>query len=515
MTEAREIELLKKLREQDAEIIALLREENALLKQKVDLLVKRIFGAGSEKLDPKQLELFLSQGELGKECASSEKEGASLTPIAAVARTESKLRRERTRRIPENLPTIQEIIEPEVVKAAPQEWRQIGEEVSEQLDYEPARFLRRLLIRPKYVHREDQDLAPITAPLPPALQERCTAAPGLLAQVVVSKYCDHLPLYRQEYIYWSRHDVWLPRQTLARWVDLTAFWLQPIYDHICAEVTGGGYVQVDETPVRYLEPGNGKAKQGYLWVCNRPRVGVVFHWETSRAAQCIDNIIPVDFEGVLQCDAYAAYGSYAGQRDRIKLAGCLAHARRKFFEAKEQAPQAAGWVLRQIQLLYAVEERLRRERVGPQKRQALRASESAMMHRRIRHYLVRLKTRKRYLPRSLMGKAIDYALDNWRALEVYLGDGRVEIDNNLVENAIRPTAIGKKNWLFFGDADAGQRSAVIYTIIENCRHHDIDPYAYLRDVLTKLPALTNRQIAEVTPAAYAKALQKQELRAAS
>ena len=372
---------------------------------------------------------------------------------------------------------------------------------------------------PPPVRRKDADAAPITAPLPPSLQERCIAAPGLLAQVIVAKYCDHLPLYRQEHIFWSRHGVWLPRQTMARWVDLVAFWLKPVYEFICAEVTGGGYVQMDETPVRFLEPGSGKAQMGYLWVCNRPGVGVAFHWETSRSAQCIDNIIPADFKGVLQCDAYAAYGSFAQRKDRperkIELAGCMAHARRKFFEAKEQAPQVGGWLLRQMQHLYAIEDRLRKERAGPRKIEAVRASENAMVHRRLHRLLTRLKTQKCYLPQSAMGRAVDYALKNWEALEVYLSDGRVQIDNNLVENAIRPTAVGKKNWLFFGDADAGQRSAIVYTIVENCRRHGLDPYAYLRDVLTALPESTNRQIGELTPAAYAKALQKPELRAVS
>lgn len=528
MSDESEIELLRKLRKQDAKTIALLNEkiallgqENTLLKQKVDLLVKRLFGAGSEKLDPKQLELLLGGGEAGKECASSEKEEAAsnIIPIAIDPRPERKPKRERRQRLPENLPVVEEIIEPEIVKAAPQNWRRIGEEVSFQLDYEPARFFQRRTVRPTYVSRKEADAAPVTASLPETVQERCGAAPGLLAQVIVAKYCDHLPLYRQEYIYSSRHGVWLPRQTLARWVDLVAFWLKPIYDHIRAEVTGGGYVQVDETPVRYLEPGNGKAKLGYLWVCNRPGAGVAFHWETSRAAQCIDNIIPMDFDGVLQCDAYAAYDSFAQRQDRpqrrVKLAGCAAHARRKFVEAKEQAPQMAGWILKQFQNLYAIEERLRKRREGPKKREAARASENAMIHRRLRRLLVRLKTKKRYLPQSGMGKAIDYTLKNWESLEVYLCDGRVEIDNNLVENAIRPTAVGKKNWLFFGDADAGQRSAIVYTIIENCRRHGLDPYAYLRDVLTALPKATNRQIGDFTPAAYAKALQKPDLRAAS
>jgi transposase len=187
---------------------------------------------------------------------------------------------------------IEEVIVPEPVKAAPQDWRRIGEEVSERLDYEPARFLRRRTVRPKYVQRGVLDAVPIVAPLPEGLLERSLVAPGLLAQIVVSKYCDHLPLYRQESIYWTRHQVWLPRQTMAEWVGLAAEWLTPIYHQIRADILEHGYVQVDETPIRYLAPGHGRTKLGYLWACGVPRGDVLFHWEASRAASCLDNIIP-------------------------------------------------------------------------------------------------------------------------------------------------------------------------------------------------------------------------------
>ena len=162
---------------------------------------------------------------------------------------------------------------------------------------------------------------------------------------MVSKYCDHLPLYRQESIYWSRHQVWLPRQTMAEWVGLAADWLKPIYRQIREDVLGSGYVQIDETPIRYLEPGHGKTKLGYLWTYGAPRQDVVFHWETSRAAKCLENIIPGDFSGTLQSDGYQAYRSFARDRgDTIVLAGCMAHVRRKFYEAKDQAPQSGGLV---------------------------------------------------------------------------------------------------------------------------------------------------------------------------
>ena len=486
----REAELTRQLE-------AVLRE-NALLRQKVDLLVKRVFGSSSEKLSPDQLELLLAlSGTAPAAVAPAEKPA---TP--AIVRPQ----KERAPRLPEHLPVIEEVLDPEAVKAAPEQWRRIGEEVSEQLDYEPGRFLRRRLVRPKYVRRDDRDAAPVIAPLPARLQDGSLPTPGLLAHVLVSKYCDHLPLYRQEKIYARRHGVNLPRQTLARWVELAADRLQPIYREIKSGVMSGGYVQVDETPVDYLDPGRGRTGQGYLWTCASAQGDVVFHWETSRAASCLGNIVPVDFTGTLQCDGYAAYPSFAKQHPQpIMLAGCWAHVRRKFHEAREQSPKISGWFLRQIQLLYQVEAALREKKAGPALRVAVRAGASWVIVERLHRALIR--HRSRHLPKSLLGQAIDYALAQWATLAVYLGDGRVEIDNNRVENAIRSTAVGKRNWLFMGEAGAGQRGAILYTVVESCRRRGLDPHAYLKDVLTRLPAMTTSQLPEILPAAWAKARQ--------
>jgi transposase len=488
--------------------IAELEKENALLRQKIDALARKIYGVSSEQLDPGQL-LLLLQG--------LDEPGKAPEPVVAEAPRRSKVPsppRSRTPRLPDHLPVIEEVIEPALVKTAPQDWRKIGEEVTERLDYEPARFLRRRIVRPKYVQRGLLDAVPVIAPLPPALLERSIVAPGLLAQIVVAKYCDHLPLYRQESIYWTRHHVWLPRQTMAEWVGLAADWLKLIYERIRTEVLNSGYLQVDETPIRYLAPGHGQTKLGYLWTCHAPRGDVVFHWQTSRAATCLEKIIPVDFTGTIQCDGYEAYDCFAKRRgEKIVLAGCLAHVRRKFHEAKETAPKVVGWFLRHFQNLYKLEAHLRQSRAGPKRRQAERACWSRPVLLRLHRALVRLKTVRRYLPQSLLGKAIDYALNQWSALLVFLDDGRLEIDNNLVENAIRPTAIGKKNWLFFGEADAGERSAILYTIIESCRRRGIDPLAYLRDVFTRLPSMTNWQIKDITPGAWAKAQLRRDLRA--
>jgi len=492
----REQELTRQL-EQCQQALVEARRENALLRQKIDLLVKRVFGASSEQLPSAQLELLLQLPENA---------AVAVTVVPPQKERSRGGRKERVARLPENLPVVEEVIDPEPVKAQPAQWRCLGEEVSEQLDYEPGRFFRRRIVRRKYVHRTNPDLAPLIAALPARLLDRSLPAPGLLAQIVVGKYCDHLPLYRQEQIYAQRHGVHLPRQSLARWVELAADWLKPIYAQIRTGVMGGGYVQVDETPVDYLEPGHGQTKQGYFWTCSRPGGDVFFRWETSRAAACLDHIIPVDFTGTLQCDGYAAYRAFArGRSGTIALAGCWAHVRRKFFEALAQSPKTAVWIMRQIQNLYRVEARLREQRAGPRLRGAVRAHESQPIVERLQRTLVRLKSSGRHLPQSLLGLALDYALGQWATLDVYLGDGRVEIDNNLVENAIRPTALGKKNWLFVGEADAGERGAIIYTIIESCRRRGLDPYAYLRDVLTRLPRMTNHQIPEVTPETWAKA----------
>jgi Transposase and inactivated derivatives len=490
-----------------------LRREVVLLRQKIDLLVRRIFGRGSETLSPDQLELLLGgepEGAPSKADASWMAQEADPQHEA----TRRKGRRSAKERWPEDLPVIEEVLDPEEVKAAPQEWRRIGAEVSESLDYEPARFLRRRLVRNKYVPRHGLDVVPVIAPLPAMLQERCMAAPGLLAAIVVGKYCDHLPLYRQEAIFASRHGITLPRQSQARWIELAADWLRPIYDAIGEEIRSGGYVQIDETPIRYLSPGNGQTKLGYLWTTCRPRGDVIYHWETSRSARCLDNVIPVNFTGTIQCDAYAAYPGFARKRG-LALAGCWAHARRAFYEAREHAPQAAGFILGQIAHLYRIEARLRKTHASPKLRAIVRGSESAPILTRIRRALLRWKTSRRFLPKSTLGKAIDYTLSNWSLLEVYVHDGHIEIDNNSVENSIRPTAIGKKNWLFIGAADAGQRSAILFTIIESCRRRSINPFDYLRDVLTRLPSMTNWQIKDITPSAWATARRPTPLKRAA
>jgi transposase len=503
MSDPRETELLEQIEARDAQI-ARLEKERQLLQQRIDYLLRQIYGARSEKMDANQLQLLFQElqalgPELGK---GSSPEGFEIDP----PRRSKVSGKSRSPRIPEDLPIVEEIIVPEEVKADPQAWRRIGEEVSKRLDFEPARFFRRHIVRPKYVRRDDSDAAPVIAKLPPCILEGSIVTAGLLAQILVAKYCDHLPLYRQESIYQSRHGVELSRQLMAQWVGVAADWLTLIYQQIHTGVMEEGYLQIDETPIRYLAPGHGKTKTGYFWTMHRPGGDVVFSWQTSRAASCLEKIIPVDFSGIIQCDGYAGYDAFARRHPgEVELVGCWTHARRKFVEALEQAPRQAALVLHLMQNLYRTEARLRQCRAGPKLRSIARNIEARPVIARLRCLLLGWKNKKRFLPQSLMGKAIEYALGQWDSLLPYLKDGRLEIDTNLVENAIRPTAVGKKNWLFIGEANAGDRSAIIYTIIESCRRRGIDPYAYLRDVLTRLPASTNWQIKDLTPEAWAKA----------
>ena len=260
-----------------------------------------------------------------------------------------------------------------------------------------------------------------------------------------------------------------------------------------------------QTMIEYLEPGNGETKQGYFWTFKRPGGDCFFAWHTSRAATCLHKIIPADFSGTLQCDGYGAYPAFANRHQgKITLAACWAHVRRKFVEAKGAASMHAGFILLQIQHLYRIEAKLRAQNAGPRLRQAVRSAQSRMIIERIGKALITMKRSSCHTPQSAMGKAINYTLSLWPMLQVYLENGRLEIDNNLVENAIRPTAIGKKNWLFIGEAEAGQRSAVFYTIIEACRSRGIDPFEYLRDVFTRMPAMKASDYAQLLPDAWAR-----------
>ena len=473
--------------------------ENKLLRQKLALFLQRYFGGTkNESLDPKQLELLLAGLEaVSAPAPVAEKPVAPRTSITA---------RPTRQPLPAHLETERVVLEPEEVRQQPEAWRKLGEEVTEELDWKPAKFIRRLYIRPKYANAERI----VIAPLPARLIEKGLPGAGLLTQVIVGKYEDHLPLYRQEKIYRERHGVNLSRQTLCGWVEAAAEWLAPIYREMKAALLARDYLQADETPIRYLDPDvRGKSQSGWLWTYSRPEGDVVFEWQISRSREGPREFLK-SFRGKLQTDGYSVYESLARERGKeLILIGCWAHVRRGFHEALGEG-RAAAWLVGQIGRLYAVEKHLREQNAGPQLRAAVRAWQSRPILERLRRAMEAV--RRRVLPRSLLGQATDYALGRWEALARYVEDGRLEIDNNLCENAIRPTALGKRNFLFVGHPEAGQRSAVIYSVLGSCRRHGINPAEYLQDVFERLPQAKTSELKSLTPAAWAKTKRNAERR---
>jgi len=511
MSTASKNQLLKKLEEQAAELvrrddqIAALESENRFLREKIDALVRRVFGSSSERLDDAQMEL---EGLLGKTQAPAPAEiGAAGAQSPDSEDEQPERRTPRRQRLPEHLPVEEEVIVPLEVQAAPEDYRRIGEEVSERLDYRPSRYVRLRTVRPKFVSVKNKTLAPVVSPVGPRLAEKLQATPAMIAHVVVSKYADHIPLYRQADILQRRHGLNTTRQTLCDWVGLTAHWMGLVYQQVRSEVLESGYVQVDETPIRYLDPGGGRCKNGYLWTVHRPALSSLargpsfYQWHPSRAADCLDQVLGKGFAGTVQCDGYTVYESHARKRG-LTLAACWAHVRRKFYEAKDYDPLMME-ALALIARLYAIEKRLRLACAEPRERYRVRQEQSLPILSALHALLCDWRQRGRFLPASACGKAINYALGLWDKLCLFARHGEIEIDNNLCENVIRPTAVGKKNWLFIGAEGAGQNSAILFTMVNECQRLRLNPHDYFTKVLNLLPAATTSDIANLTPAALA------------
>lgn len=485
---------------------ALLRSENELqkseirlLQEKVQYLLKKLFGRSSERLNPDQMQLALEELrdlQDALELAKNSVEEAQEKPESMRGK-----RKPLDARIPADLPTEVIIIEPDEVMENPELWEKIGEERSEQLDVTPTRFFKTITIRNKYKKIDDRSVAPIVAPAPKRLIENSYASAGLLRHIILSKYCDHLPLYRQEQIFKQRFGVEISRKTMGGWMHLMANWLSLIYEALRNEIRASGYIQADETFIKYQDPKKDYCPNGYLWAYHSPGVGVLFEWYPSRAAKCIDSML-CDYQGLLQSDGYVGYTSWlnnpkhATEKTQIIHAACWAHARRKFIESSGH-PVAAK-IVKRITKLYRIETKLRE---NPNLDRAAYRKTHAVEHlEQIKEILQTEQSRT--LPQSAFGKSIRYTLERWDMLTEYLEHPALEIDNNLVENAIRPTAIGKKNWLFFGSPNSGQDSAILYSLIETCRKLGLNPAEYLRDLLEALPTMKQSEIENWTPAKW-------------
>ncbi len=468
------------------------------LKLLIAKLRRMQFGRSSEKLDRQIEQLELRLDEL--QATQAENTAASHTPavVAPVANVAVKPER---RPLPEHLPR-------EVRKYLPKqeacpdcggELKLLGEDVSEILEYVPERFKVIRQVRPKLACAGCERIVQAQAPSRPI--ERGVAGPGLLAHVLVSKYCDHLPLYRQSKIY-AREGVELERSTLADWVGGTSQLLAPLVEALRRHVMAAGKLHADDTPVPVLAPGNGKTKTGRLWTYvrdDRPAGDATppaawFAYTPDRKGEHPKQHLS-KFIGTLQADGYAGFDQIY-EAGRIQEAACWAHVRRKFYDlhVAHRSPVAAE-ALERIAALYAIEKEIR--------------GHPAKQRREVRHARTRplLESLKQWLEETLAklsrksdtARAVRYALGRWNALLRYVDDGRIEIDNNAAERALRTVALGRKNYLFAGSDAGGERAAAIYSLIGTAKLSGLDPEAYLRNVLSRISDHPINHIEELLP----------------
>lgn len=450
------------------------------------------FGVKSEVFAPEQRDLFFDDG---------------YADGAAIAAEVEQLQADKPKRdykptgrnkLPPELPRIEHRHEPDSCMCGQcgRDLVKVGEDVSEQLDVEPARFFVHRHIRPQYTCRTCETIT--AAPVPPAIIDGGLAAPGLHAWVLVQKYLDHLPLYRIEQIS-SRHGVPIARSTLAQWVGQLGVRLQPLVDRLRTLLMQGWALHADETPVQQLDPGAGKTKRAYLWAYRSNDLDggppmVVFDYQTSRSGGHAREFLR-DWRGHLMVDDYGGYKEMF--RQGVTELACLAHARRKFFELHSPpvAHPGATEALRRIGELYAIEAAVRDSDVEARRHRRRQAAMPKLQE--LHDWLI--EQRQRAAPGTGWTRALDYSLKRWPALVRYAETGHLPIDNNPVENAIRPICLGKKNWLFAGSERAGKRAAAVQSLLATAKLNGLEPLAWLTQTLEKLPAWPNSRIDELLP----------------
>jgi len=478
---------------------AVLREQLADAQAIIADLRRQLFGVKADRLTPEQeAQLTALQQDLA--AAGARPGPASDEVLVDERRAKRNTRRRPPRGGPVTIETETITLEPEVTTCpcCGKPLQRIGEEVTEETDFIPAKLIRRRTVRPKYACRCGEAKV-VIAPLPPRLIPQSTLGLGLAVHILLTRYDDHLSFYRLEQQFWERHGVTIPRSQMVQWVEHLAGWLRPIYDAMWRDVLATGYVQVDETPVRVLDPDvKGRAPRGYLWFYAAPGGDVLIEFDRHRSLAPLQQRLQ-GFTGTIQTDAYGVYQALVSQQPGLTRIACLAHVRRRFFAALKEALPDAGWFITTIGSLYRIEDEAR-DQPAPERQAGRLQRDAPAIWAALKAKAEALQPT--VLPKSTMGKAISYFLDEYDALVGYLRDGRFEIDNNLIENDIRPTAVGRKRWLFLGHPHAGWRSAVIYSVLVSCRRRGINPETYLTDVLRRLPSLKITDIDTLLPARW-------------
>jgi transposase len=470
-----------------------------VLEERLRLVRIAKYGPGSEKLSDAQLELLELEPGVSSVEVQAESERPAVPPAAK--RTRQHPGRQA---LPANLPRRERILTctPEqcVCKGCGKETTVIGYEESSQLDVEPTKYFVLLSKREKRACKSCEEGGVVSAPLPPRIIEKCLASDQIVISTIVSKYCDHLPLYRQSAILERDTGLDLSRATLDGWVLRVGELLIPMVAAMRRELIGGSYIQADETPVDVqMHEGRGKNHQAYLWQYGRPGATVVFDFRLGRGRDGPRQFLG-QFEGILQTDGYVAYDQIGGPR--MVHAACWAHSRRQFFEAVQLNPQdpVATPIVARMDELFAIDAEARHQGLSVEARHALRQQRARPLLEDIREQIE--AARSRALPASVLTKACNYTLTLWQKLTRFLEYPELELSNNLAENSMRPIALGRKNWIHIGSSQAGPKIAAILSVVESCRRLKLPVRDYLSAVLPGLADSPIQRLPGLTPAAW-------------
>ena len=463
------------------------------LQHELDQLKRLVFGSRHERFVPLAPQEQLA---LGLNVAAA--------PTAAVASETVSYTRTKTRssenvntgrmKLPANLPREQIIIEPgEDVSGM----KEIGKEITEELEYAPGKLFVKQYVRIKYARANGEGIVIGELPIRPI--DKGIAGPGLLAQIIIDKYTDHLPVHRQIQRF-ERDGIKLSSSTLTDWISATCELLEPLDEVLRKEVLSSEYLQVDETPIKVLDKEKkGTTHRGFHWVYRSPLKNMVlFDYREGRGREGPQECLK-DFKGYLQTDGYTVYEGFAS-KPSVTLLHCMAHARRKFDEAKSNDNTRAEYALTEIQKLYAIERQAKVDALPPEQLYVLRQEKSIPVLENLKAWMI--ENYKAVLPQSTIGQAIFYSLQRWDKLMLYTTDSRLQIDNNLVENAIRPVAIGRKNYLFAGSHNGARRAAMLYSFLGTCKTNNVNPFDWLKDILRKIPTHPVNKLQELLPSQW-------------